>query len=976
MKIKLTFILGLLTSAFCFSACAQGTAFTYQGQLNAGALPADGTYDLTFALFNGNSGAGQVGSTLASAATAVSNGLFTVTLDFGANFPGADRWLEIAVRTNGGGAFTTLSPRQKITPTPYATTASNLSGQLSGAQIADGTVTAAKVDSTQVQLRVNGTAPAGQFITGIAANGGVSVSADSTDWKLNGNNVAPGQFLGSTNNQPLEIRVNNVRALRLEPDPRIGNDAANLVGGHPANQIELPDSGGSVIVGGGYAGGGNIIRSNSSGVFIGAGSVNVVGPNANDVVIAGGNGNQAKSFAAAIGGGYGNNISTNAPYAVIAGGNQNNARSGGATIGGGFLNVIETNAVYAVIAGGGDNVAKSYGATIGGGIQNQLGTNSAFSVIAGGNANTLESQTATIGGGVGNTNTGYAGTVAGGFFNTAANNGAAVGGGGQNIASGFNAVVAGGNNNIAAVENAAVGGGLQNTNRGYAASIGGGVWNQATNSFATVPGGVLNLAGGSQSFAAGSYAKALHAGAFVWSDATGTDFPSVANNEFAVRASGGVRFVTTGAGITLNSQPVLTAGSTNALTLNNPANAISGTFTGNGAGLTNLDAWRLGGNAGTTAGVNYLGTTDNQPLELSVNGMRGLRLEPSGGYVNVIGGFGNAVGFGVIGAVVAGGVSNTVTGSRAFIGGGSDNLVIAGSHQVLAGGQHNQVSGFYSSIGGGQDNVADEQWNVIGGGKANITTNAFSMTIAGGSQSRISSSHYGAIGGGWVNRILSGATGSVIGGGQLNLIDGAMDATISGGYGNSALGNGTTVSGGTNNLASASFSTVPGGRENSATADYAFAAGRRAKANHQGAFVWADSQNADFASTATNQFAVRAQNGVVIQAAPNGTALELRTGGAIKVTGAGLGTGTPVFIHRAVAATISGNTTTIDHPLSNNDPNAILIVTPNWNPAGGAGVYNPNPIGVYYTGTRWTIFNQNLVGMVTNSAYNVLVVKP
>jgi len=66
----------------------------------------------------------------------VSNGLFTVTLDFGNQFPGANRWLEIGVRTNGVGAYTTLSPRQPITATPYAITAGNLSGGVTSANLA------------------------------------------------------------------------------------------------------------------------------------------------------------------------------------------------------------------------------------------------------------------------------------------------------------------------------------------------------------------------------------------------------------------------------------------------------------------------------------------------------------------------------------------------------------------------------------------------------------------------------------------------------------------------------------------------------------------------------------------------------------------------------------------------------------------------------------------------------------------------
>src|SRR5262249_10122041 len=60
------------------------------------------------------------------------------------------------------------------------------------------------------------------------------------------------------------------------------------------------------------------------------------------------------------------------------------------------------------------------------------------------------------------------------------------------------------------------------------------------------------------------------------------------------------------------------------------------------------------------------------------------------------------------------------------------------------------------------------------------------------------------------------------------------------------------------------YATVPGGVNNTAAGYSSFAAGRRAKANHQGAFVWADSADADFASTASNQFLIRATGGVGI----------------------------------------------------------------------------------------------------------------
>src|SRR5882724_1761757 len=115
-------------------ASAQGTAFSYQGRLNDGASPANGNYDLAFTLYAANAGGAPIAGPLTNAATAVNNGLFTVTLDFGANFPGTDRWLEISVQKNGAG-FTTLSPRQHLTAAPYSITAGNVTGSVSASQL-------------------------------------------------------------------------------------------------------------------------------------------------------------------------------------------------------------------------------------------------------------------------------------------------------------------------------------------------------------------------------------------------------------------------------------------------------------------------------------------------------------------------------------------------------------------------------------------------------------------------------------------------------------------------------------------------------------------------------------------------------------------------------------------------------------------------------------------------------------------------
>ena len=82
---------------------------------------------------------------------------------------------------------------------------------------------------------------------------------------------------------------------------------------------------------------------------------------------------------------------------------------------------------------------------------------------------------------------------------------------------------------------------------------------------------------------------------------------------------------------------------------------------------------------------------------------------------------------------------------------------------------------------------------------------------------------------------------------------------------------------------------------------------------------------------------------------------------------------TSVFVHKAIAANISGHTTTIDHPLTNGNPDAILLVTPSWNPGGVGGMYDDHPISVWYSGGKWRIFNQDFAAMPVNASFNVSI---
>jgi hypothetical protein len=147
MKACISFLLALALLAVTNRLHAQGTAFTYQGQLQNNGSPASGTYNLTFSLFNVNSGGAAVAGPVTTNNVIITNGLFTVLIDFGPGvFTGTNYWLEIGVETNGAGSFSTLTPRQPLTPAPYAiyaesVTASGISGLLTNAQLAHSAVT-------------------------------------------------------------------------------------------------------------------------------------------------------------------------------------------------------------------------------------------------------------------------------------------------------------------------------------------------------------------------------------------------------------------------------------------------------------------------------------------------------------------------------------------------------------------------------------------------------------------------------------------------------------------------------------------------------------------------------------------------------------------------------------------------------------------------------------------------------------------
>jgi hypothetical protein len=489
------FAIWLLISALGLPAFAQGTAFTYQGRLNNNGAPANGSYDLQFAIFDAATGGSQVGSALTTNAVAVSNGLFTVTLD-----SGADRWLFLSVKTNGAVSFTPLTPLQPITATPYAITAGNLNGALASASLSGTYASAVTLSNAANSFSGNGAG-----LTNLNADllGGLGAA---NFWIVGGNASTGGASLGNGDNQPLNLISWNSRVLRLETRKvSLGLfdswSAVNTLGGAPGNFIS------NGVLGGTIAGGG----AETNHLFSSEPAPNTVLDNFGTV---GGGLNNTAGYASAdfedaraatVAGGEGNTASN--AWATVGGGQRNTSSGQRATVGGGFLNSAIGGA--ATVGGGQQNTSSGGGATVAGGMGNTASNN--WATVGGGNGNASSGPRATVGGGDGNRSTSDTATVAGGRGNTS---------------SGTTATVGGGNNNISSGEIATVGGGDHNIASGF---------------YALVPGGFHNLAAGDYSFAAGQQAKANHEGSFVWADSENTDFSSTAINQFSIRAAGGVK---------------------------------------------------------------------------------------------------------------------------------------------------------------------------------------------------------------------------------------------------------------------------------------------------------------------------------------------------------------------------------------------------------------------------------------------------
>ncbi|MBK9138916.1 MAG: hypothetical protein IPM17_09165 [Verrucomicrobia bacterium] len=439
-------ILGASVAILAFApVSAQEFPVTIQGRLTHEGRPVEGLHDFFFILRGAQADGTDRGILMETLqpAVPVRDGLFNVTLVYLPPFfdiwtdpafsaapeRAQERWLEVAVRrTVGDTSLATVGPHARRSPgsPPPGFTSLGPAIPLAVTPMAAHAAVAASLTAGAV------TPPALALPPG--ASGPVSVvggkfTVGPPAWLLSGNaGTGPTHFLGTTDNQPLEVRVANQRALRIEPRAA----GPNLIGGHAANAVV--GAAGVVIAGGGTAAEPNMAE-------------------ANHAVIGGGLSNRVAGVAAVVAGGYGNSATNQ--YASVGGGWRNSAREAATTI-----------------AGGAENLADGAFATIGGGRTNL--TKGPATTIAGGDANRALVDGATVGGGQNNEAFGEGTTVSGGGSNRARLDYATVSGGTENWAQSFGATVGGGAGNWAHAVNATVAGGGANQALGAYSSIPGG----------------------------------------------------------------------------------------------------------------------------------------------------------------------------------------------------------------------------------------------------------------------------------------------------------------------------------------------------------------------------------------------------------------------------------------------------------------------------------------------------------------------
>jgi hypothetical protein len=524
-------------------------------------------------------------------------------------------------------------------------------------------------------------------------------------WSLTGNsgtNPAT-NFLGTTDAQPLVIKVNNQETFRFNAPGTTAPGWSIQRGGGNTRGLHAVD----------------LQSSRSSATQVASGNYSV---------ITGGIDNTASGWGSVVGGGSSNTASGIASF-----------------VGGGYVNTA--SAQYSVVGGGTGNTASGYTSVVGGGSGNTA--SEYYSVVGGGQANTASGYTSVVGGGYVNTASGVYSVVGGGFANVASGGSSFVGGGAYNTASGAYSAIPGGFN--LTVGDRSFGFSGQTTwtetdlsdSSNIAAFVDVDLWlynvrDQASQLRLYEP------SGSGTNFTA-FRAQAQASDIIYTLPASLTPTTTVAAGILQTDASGNLSWLDpsalgggggSGWSLTGNSG---TNPSTNFLgTTDNQPLVIrvwgQETFRFNAPG-SSAPGWSIQRGGGNTRGLHAvdLQSSRSDPAQVA-----------SGDYSVIVGGYGNtASGYT---SVVGGGLYNTSSGSYSVVGGGDGNTA-SGSYSFVGGGVVNTASGSGSFVGGGDGNTASGLLSVVGGGRQNNASGY--RSVVGGGYGNTASGAYSAIPGGF-----------------------------------------------------------------------------------------------------------------------------------------------------------------------------------------------------------------------------------
>ncbi len=691
----------------------------YQGKLVQGTNLYNGTLSIMFRLFDVPTG-GAIPLYVDSNTVPVVDGLYSTYIgdhgifgSFDVALAGTSVWVEVVLAGTN-----VVTPRERLVAAPYAQVAAGVeaagiqthmigTGQIYDYHILNGQISGAKLANFTIS---NQNLAFGSVSASVIADGNVTAAkiqdaaitaakvATNTFWQTQGNRgtTAGAHFVGTLDNQPLDLVAGSQRVFRLLGD----YSAPNIIGGQASNTVNPLAAGGTVSGGGGlWYEQPNRVTDNFG--TIGGGKDNQAGNDA---------GNVFDAELATVGGGEHNQALATA--ATVAGGLSNQAAGVYSVVGGGLLNSIEPTANSAAILGGYANEVDQGAsrAVIAGGQNNQVRTNALYAAVAGGRYNTIfeETMSAAIGGGEYNT------IRRASFF-------AAVGGGLNNAigANSTNAVIAGGGHH--AIADAAP-----------AAVISGGLSNRigVASRFATIGGGFDNIieTNATSATIAGGYNNTVHdnnSGAAV----SGGSWHEIGHSaDHAVIAGGLDNYIGARA-----EKSVVGGGEENTIGTNSTHATVGGGY-GNDIRANSKYATISGGQSGAIS--------TNSSYSVIAGGHSCYIGQGSEACV-IGGGWSHFINRDCYGSVIAGGLQNLIYASGAAIGGGGGRMY-TNEFGIVHEYRPNVIRADMGVIGGGGNNViaAGATNAVIGGGLLNVVnTNAAHAAIPGGREAL--AGHYG-----------------------------------------------------------------------------------------------------------------------------------------------------------------------------------------------------------------------------------------